>query len=93
MKFNAALQDVCKALHFFGDRKVKMHQLSQMFYVLCPVRVQSIMISMSVCLSVHSHVSKTTRPDFTHIFCTCYMWLWIGPLMAVHYTMNFQFYG
>jgi len=47
----------------------------------------------SVCLSVHSHVSKTTRPNFTkcsvHVTCGCGSVLL--PRMAVRYIMYFQF--
>ena len=31
-------------------------------------------VHMSVCLSVHSRVSKTTCPYFNQMFCTCYLW-------------------
>ena len=40
-------------------------------------------VCMSVCLSVclfdRSHLSKTTCPNFTQIFCKCYRWPWLGP--------------
>jgi len=39
---------------------------------LALVSGQSIAISMSVCLSLHSHISKTTCLNFHQIFCTCY---------------------
>jgi len=42
--------------------------------------LQSIVISMSVCLSVHSRISKTTCPNFTKFFllviCGCGSALW-----------------
>jgi len=49
--------------------------------------VQSIAISMSVCLStdlpVRSHISKTASADLAK-FSVCYLWPWLGPpLMTV----------
>jgi len=32
----------------------------------------------SVCLSVRSHISKTTRQYFTKFSVTCYLWPWLG---------------
>ena len=54
-----------------------------------PVGVQSIAINVcmsvcpfvSVCLSVLSHISKITRPDFTK-FSVRYLWPWLGPSLA-----------
>ena len=36
-------------------------------------------VCLFVCLSVSLHISKTIRPIFHQIFCTCYLWSWIGP--------------
>jgi len=43
------------------------------YYDFAPGRAQIIAISVSVCLSVHSHTSKTTRPNFTNfsVHVTC----------------------
>ena len=48
-----------------------------------PVGVRSVGMSMSVhvCLSVCSCVSKTTCPNFMKMFCTCYLWPWLGPFL------------
>jgi len=62
------------------------------------VGVQSIAVSLFVCLSisvslsVHSHISKTTCPSCTkssvHVICVT----WIGPhLTIVQYVMYFGF--
>jgi len=49
-----------------------------------PGGVQSIMISMFVCLfvclSVHLHNSKTARPNFTN-FCTCCLWPYCSSVL------------
>jgi len=46
-----------------------------------------------VYLSVRSHVSRTTCPNFTN-FSTCYMWPWLGlHLAALRYVMYFRFCG
>ena len=44
--------------------------------------VRIIAMSMSVCLSVRSHNSKTTRPNFTNFCCACCLWPWPGPALA-----------
>jgi len=55
--------------------------------------VKSIVMIMSVCLSVCSHISKTTRANL-QIFCTCYLRPWLSPpLMIVQYAMYFRFCG
>jgi len=43
-----------------------------------PVGDWSIVISMSVCLSVHMHVSAATR-RYYQIFCACCLWPWLNP--------------
>jgi len=44
-----------------------------------------------VFLSVHSHVSKTTCPNFMEFFL-CYLRQWLGPhLMTMQYIMYFRF--
>ena len=49
-------------------------QPNQVYYfVPLPGGVRSIVTSMSLCLSVRSHNSKTTWPNFTK-FCTCSLW-------------------
>jgi len=48
-----------------------------------------------VCLSVHSHNSETTRPNFTKFLCVC-LRPWFGiSLAALRYvsSMYFRFYG
>ena len=47
------------------------------------LEVQSIVISVSVCLS--THISQ--KPD-VQIFCTCYLWPWL-----CHSLMHFRFCG
>ena len=55
-----------------------------------PVGWPSIVMSMSVCLSVHLHNSKTTRSNFTKFFWACC--LWFGPLLtALRYVMQSRF--
>ena len=62
-----------------------------------PAAVQSIVISMSVCLSdclsVRSHISKTSK--FRQTFCTCYHWsgsvLFWWPQNTLH-TSSFTVY-
>jgi len=50
-------------------------------------------MSMSVCLSARSHISETTRPNFTKILCTLPVAV-LGPsLMALWYVMYFRFCG
>jgi len=50
-------------------------------------------MSMSVCVSVRLHNSKTARPNFT-IFCACCLWPWLGsPLTALRYATYFRFSG
>jgi len=53
----------------YWDHKVR----SGFYYVVTPLPagVQSIAISMSVCLSVRSHISKCKLHE---IFCRCYLW-------------------
>jgi len=48
-----------------------------------PRGTRNIAMSMSVCLSVRSHVSRTTLPDL-HKFpaCACCLWPRLGPLLA-----------
>jgi len=48
---------------------------------LPPDGVLSIVMSMSVCLSVHLRNSKTTRPNLPN-FCRRCMWSWLGPPLA-----------
>ena len=57
--------------------------------------VLGIAISVSVCLSVHSDISKATCPNFTKFsFCTCYLWSWLGSaLTTVQYVMHFRLCG
>ena len=47
--------------------------------------VMSVSASVSVCLSVHDHISGTTRPIFSRFFfvqCACYLLSWLGPPLA-----------
>ena len=46
-----------------------------------PGRVRSIAISVSVCLSVRSHISQITYPNFTNFSVQVrpYLWPWLGP--------------
>jgi len=54
----------------------------------------SIVMSMSVCLSVHSHNSKTTRPNFTESFSHVAQRPWLSPpLTVLRYVMYFRFCG
>jgi len=39
--------------------------------------VMSMYVSLSVCLSAHSHNLKTTRPNFTKFYAVC-LWPWLG---------------
>jgi len=46
-----------------------------------------------VCLSVWSHNSKTTRPNFTNFYARC-LRQWISPpLTALQYIVYFRFCG
>ena len=47
------------------------------FYYLPQERMQSAAMSMSACLSVHLHISKTTHPNFVKLFVTCGLFLLI----------------
>ena len=48
-------------------------------------------VVMSMCLSVRSNVSKITS-KLREIFCTCYLWLWLGPpLTTMQCVMYFSF--
>jgi len=50
-------------------------------------------VCLSVCLSVHSHNSKTTRPNFTKFSARC-LGSWLrAPLMALQYVKYFRFGG
>jgi len=46
--------------------------------------VMSVSASVSVCLSVHDHISGTIRPIFPDFFvqCACYLLSWLGPPLA-----------
>ena len=45
-------------------------------------------VCLSVCLSVRSHNSKTTRLLSSRIFCARYVWPWLGsPLPVLRYVM------
>jgi len=56
-----------------------------------PGGVRTVVMSVSVCLSFHSHNLKTTRPNFTKVLC---LWLRLGPpLVAWRYVMYFRFCG
>jgi len=47
--------------------------------LLCPWEwLRSILMSMSVCLSVHKDISRTTRAIFTNFFCACCLCLWLS---------------
>ena len=52
-----------------------------------PGRMQSIVTSMSVCLSVctYMYISKTTRPNITRFLGMLTVWLsiWLGPPLAI----------
>jgi len=54
-------------------------------------------VSLSLCLSVRSHplaYLKNYTSKFHQIFCTCYLWAWLGsPLTAMRYVMYFRFCG
>jgi len=61
--------------------------------LLCLQQVCKVVRSscLYVCLSVYSDISK---PRFKRhkIFCTCYMWPWLDPLlMTMKYVMCFRF--
>jgi len=72
-----------------------------LLYASCPPHtpggLQSIVIRMSVCLSVHSHISKTTCPDFTkfflHVICGCGSVLWCNYLYTSNFVMMSCFWG
>jgi len=51
-------------------------------------------VCMSVCLSVHLSISKKHTFKFHQIFCTCYLWPWLGlPLTVLQYVLYFRFGG
>ena len=48
---------------------------------------------MSVCRSVRTHNSNTTRPNFTNVYASC-PWPWLGPPpTALRYVVHFRFCG
>ena len=50
-------------------------------------------VHLSLCLSVHEHISGTAGSIFTKSFCGCYPWPWLSPsLAALWYVMYFRFY-
>jgi len=63
--------------------------------------VQSIVISMCVCLSVvrvfvclSTHISKNHTSKLHQIFCTCYLWPWLGlPLTAMRCVLYLRICG
>jgi len=79
-------------------RTAVLNSASWKLYYFAPIGAQSIVVSMSVCLFVClsecSNISKTTCPDFTQMFCTCYMSPWLSPpLTAVQCVIYFRFCG
>jgi len=51
-------------------------------YYFAPVGLQSIVLSMSVCLSVHTHNSKTMQSEnFFRLFACC-LWPWLDPTLT-----------
>ena len=55
-----------------------------------PIGVRNIGMSVSVCLSVSSHVLQTACPNH-EIFCTCNLSPWLNPpVMTVQYVMYFR---
>ena len=52
----------------------------------CEFLLRNIAMSMSVCLSVHEHISRTTRPSYElhQIFCAYYLWPWLGHPVGCH---------
>ena len=61
---------------------------------LLPVRARSIAMSVPVCLSVRSHISNTTDPNFTKFSIRVKRAPLLGPpLTTVQYVMYFRFYG
>jgi len=61
-------------------------------FYFAPGVVQSIVIGVSVCLSVFLYVCslaylKNYMSVLHEIFCTCYLWLWLGPpLTAIQFV-------
>ena len=54
-----------------------------LFYGTPPAQERSIAKNyVSVCLSVHEHISGTARPSFTKISCACYPWPLLGPFLV-----------
>jgi len=70
--------------------------LSNFYYMitLSQVHAQSIAIRMSVCLSIHSHVSETTCPVFTKcsVLVNCGRAV-VLLLTTVQFLTYFQYYG
>jgi len=55
------------------------------------VGVRSIAMSMSVCLPVRSHISRTTCPNFAKFSLDCHT-PWLSPVLTtVQYVMYFRF--
>ena len=47
----------------------------------------TVVVCLSVCLSVRSYFSRTTRPRFSRTSGACYLWSWLGPpLAALRYS-------
>jgi len=66
--------------------------LTTVFY-FAPVRLQTIVISMSVSLSVHLHNSKTATMNFKFFYACC-LWPWLHPpVTALWYVVCFRFCG
>jgi len=73
--------------------------MHQWLIISSPVGVQSIVISASVCLlvclSVHSHISKTTRPNFTiHVTCvrsSVFLWQQCNTLCTSGFVDDVMF--
>jgi len=63
-----------------------------MIYTSPPVGVQSIAISISMSVCLHT---QTTCPNFTKFSIqSCYLWLWVDPLLTImKYIMYFWFCG
>jgi len=47
-------------------------------------------ICLFVCLLAYL---KNTHPNLYKIFCTCYLWPWLGPLTMMQYAICFWFCG
>ena len=44
---------------------------------------------MFVCMFVHSRISKDDVSKLHEIFCTCYLWPWLGPALTTDSPISY----